>query len=72
MEALRGPSPLAADSIAIGYATLVRLHQARKRHHKALALLNVKGVSPVCLDLSTTAVTCAIPGMLHHAKNRQG
>ena len=39
-EGLRGPLTLAADSIAVGYASLARLHQARKQHHNALALLD--------------------------------
>jgi LuxR family maltose regulon positive regulatory protein len=40
MEVLRGPLPLAADSIAQGYATLARLHQARKKNTSALTLLD--------------------------------
>ncbi len=40
MEALGGPLTLAADTIAVGYATFARLHQARKQNHNALALLD--------------------------------
>jgi LuxR family transcriptional regulator, maltose regulon positive regulatory protein len=40
MEALRGPLALAADSIAQGYATLARLHQARNKNTSALALVD--------------------------------
>ncbi len=39
MEVLRGPLALAADSIAAGYATLARLHQARNKNSSALALV---------------------------------
>jgi LuxR family maltose regulon positive regulatory protein len=38
-EALRGPLTLAADSIAQGYATLARLHQARNKPTLALVLV---------------------------------
>jgi LuxR family maltose regulon positive regulatory protein len=37
--ALRGPLTLAGDSIALGYATLARLHQARNNNASALALM---------------------------------
>jgi LuxR family maltose regulon positive regulatory protein len=40
MEALRGPLTLAADSIAQGFATLARLHQARKKNTSALAIVD--------------------------------
>ncbi len=40
MEVLRGPLPLAAVSIAQGYATLARLRQARKQNTSALALVD--------------------------------
>ncbi len=39
IEVLRGPLTLAADSIAQGYATLARLHQARNKNTSALALV---------------------------------
>jgi LuxR family transcriptional regulator, maltose regulon positive regulatory protein len=39
MEMLRGPLTLAADSIAQGYTTLARLHQARNKNTNALALV---------------------------------
>jgi LuxR family maltose regulon positive regulatory protein len=39
MEVLRGPLPLAADSIAQGYATLARLHQARNKNASALGIV---------------------------------
>src|SRR6266516_4410166 len=39
MEVLRGPLPLAAVSIAQGYATLARLHQARNKNTSTLALV---------------------------------
>jgi LuxR family transcriptional regulator, maltose regulon positive regulatory protein len=38
-EVLRGPLTLAADSIAQGYATLARLHQARNKNTSALTLV---------------------------------
>src|SRR5206468_1954567 len=38
-EVLGGPLTLAADSIAQGYATLARLHQARNENTSALALV---------------------------------
>ncbi|HET8852767.1 MAG TPA: LuxR C-terminal-related transcriptional regulator, partial [Ktedonobacteraceae bacterium] len=40
MEVLRGTLTLAADSIAQGYATLARLHQAHKQSHSALVILD--------------------------------
>src|SRR6266700_1350250 len=40
MEVLRGPLTLAADAIAQGYATLARLHQARKKNTSALAIVD--------------------------------
>jgi len=40
IEVLRGPLTLAADSIAEGYATLARLHQARKKNTSALAIMD--------------------------------
>jgi LuxR family maltose regulon positive regulatory protein len=40
MEMLRGPLTLAADSIAQGYATLARLHQARNKNTSAMALMD--------------------------------
>jgi LuxR family maltose regulon positive regulatory protein len=39
MEVLRGPLPLAADSIAQGYTTLACLHQARNQNASALKLV---------------------------------
>ena len=40
IEVLRGPLTLAADSIAQGYTTLARLHEARKKNTSALAIMD--------------------------------
>ncbi len=66
IEALRGPLALAADSIAQGYATFARLHQARKKNTSALALVDafVRLSDARRFDLTQLAFASAVRAQL--------